>query len=110
MRRRARIRRIARRRFAAVFAVPAAAAAVFLPSAAYLAYQELRVGAPRAELTRLLPARPFPYAPDTPGTTCEFYRSNSNLLEEVDLYRLCYSGGRLVTKDTVDAGGEPGSP
>ncbi|MEV3987320.1 histidine kinase [Streptomyces sp. NPDC049837] len=123
VRRRARIRRIARWRFAAFFAVPAAVAAVFLPSAAYLAYQltssvlppsryeQLRVGAPRAELTHLLPARPFPYAPDAvrsalrpPGTTCDFYRSNGNLLDEVDLYRLCYSGGRLVAKDPLDAG------
>ncbi|MEU7280412.1 histidine kinase [Streptomyces sp. NPDC045431] len=120
VRRRARVRRIARWRFAAVFAFPAAAAAVFLPSAAYLAYQltgsvlppsryeGLRVGTPRADLTPVLPARPFRYAPEAarsapapPGATCDFYRSNGNLLEEVDLYRLCYSGGRLVAKDTV---------
>ncbi|MET9429893.1 histidine kinase [Streptomyces sp. NPDC003036] len=123
VRRRARIRRITRWRFAAVFAAPAAAAAVFVPSAVYLAYQltgsvlppsryeELRVGTPRAELTHLLPARPFPYAPDTPGATCDFYRSNGNLLEEVDLYRLCYAGGRLVAKDTLEADGDDaGSP
>lgn len=123
VRRQARVRRIARWRFAALFAVPAAAAAVFLPSAAYLAYQltgsvlppsryeRVRVGAPRAELIPLLPDRPFRYVPDTvrsaprpPGTTCDFYRSNGNLLDEVDLYRLCYSGGKLVTKDTLDGG------
>ncbi|MEU2512940.1 sensor histidine kinase [Streptomyces syringium] len=129
VRRRARVRRIARWRFAAVFAVPAAVAAVFLPSAAYLAYQltgsvlppsryeKVRVGAHRVELTHLLPARPFPYVPDTlrsalrpPGTSCDFYRSNGNLLAEVDLYRLCYSGGRLVAKDTLDAGSDADAP
>ncbi|MEU5579203.1 histidine kinase [Streptomyces huasconensis] len=129
VRRQARIRRSARWRFAAALAVPAAVAAVFLPSAAYLAYQltgsvlspsryeEMRVGAPRAELVRLLPRRPFPYAPDSlraaprpPGTTCDFYRSNGNVLDDVDLYRLCYSGGRLVAKDTLNAGGDTAFP
>ncbi|UFQ19634.1 MULTISPECIES: sensor histidine kinase [Streptomyces] len=129
VRRQARIRRSARWRFAAALAAPAAVAVVFLPSAAYLAhqltgsvlspsrYEEMRVGTPRAELVRILPRRPFPYAPDSlraaprpPGTTCDFYRSNGNVLDDVDLYRLCYSGGRLVAKDTLNAGDDTAFP
>ncbi|MFI5744597.1 sensor histidine kinase [Streptomyces sp. NPDC051644] len=124
-RRLAHIRRSARWRFAAVFAVPTGAAVIFLPAVAYLAYhlatsvlppsryEELRVGRPRTEIAHLLPPRPFPYPPDDarsaprpPGTTCEFYRSNGNLLDQVDLYRLCFSGSRLVAKDTLDTGTE----
>ncbi|MGK5632911.1 histidine kinase, partial [Streptomyces sp. URMC 123] len=66
---------------------------------------------PRAEIAHLLPSRPFAYPPDharsaprPPGTTCAFYRSNGNLLGQADLYRLCYSGSRLVAKDTLPAG------
>jgi signal transduction histidine kinase len=121
-RRLAHIRRSARWRFAAVFAVPAGAAVVVLPAVAYLAYQmatsvlppshyeELRVGQLRTEIAHLLPPRPFPYPPDDarlaprpPRTTCEFYRSNGNLFDQVDLYRLCFSGSRLVAKDTLAA-------
>ncbi|MFF8833128.1 sensor histidine kinase [Streptomyces sp. NPDC015131] len=124
VRRLARVRRTTRRRFAAVFAVPALTAALFLPSAAYLVhqltstvlppsrYEHLRLGTPRSDLARLLPARPFPYAPGElrtlprpPGAACDFYRSNGNLLEDVDLYRLCYSGGRLVAKDVLGVRG-----
>ncbi|MEU7579823.1 histidine kinase [Streptomyces sp. NPDC041068] len=123
-RRLARMKRSTRRRFATVFALPAAAALFFLPAAAYMAYllatsvlppshyEELRVGSPRAEIAHLLPARPYPYppedarsAPQPPGTTCEFYRSNVNFLDQVDLYRLCFSGARLAAKDTL--GGKP---
>ncbi|UKY54783.1 sensor histidine kinase [Streptomyces inhibens] len=124
-RRLAHLRRGIRWRFATVFAAPAVAAVFFLPTAAYLAYQlatsvlppsryeELRSGQSRTEIAHLLPPRPFPYPPDhvrfaprPPGTICEFYRSNGNLLDQVDLYRLCYSGSRLVTKDTLKAGAE----
>ncbi|MET9434928.1 hypothetical protein [Streptomyces sp. NPDC006551] len=119
------VRRSARRRFAAVFAVPAVAAVFFLPAAAYLAhqlttsvlppsrYEEMRVGQSRTDVAHLLPPRPFPYPPDEakaaprpPGATCDFYRSSGSLLDEVDLYRLCYSGPRLVAKDTLAAGTE----
>ncbi|MER5964501.1 histidine kinase [Streptomyces sp. NPDC002057] len=120
VRRLAQVRRSARRRLAAAFAVPAGAALFFVPAAVFLAYQlstgvlppsayeELRVGRTRAELAGLLPARPFPYPPDgarsahrPPGTECGFYRSNGNLLAEVDLYRLCWSGTRLAAKDVL---------
>jgi hypothetical protein len=118
----AHVRSAARRRFVAAFAAPAVAAAFFVPAAVYLAWQlttsvlppsrfdELTTGRPRAELASLLPARAYPYPPDharsaprPPGATCEFYRSGRNLLDEVDLYRLCWSDNTLVTKDTVPA-------
>ncbi len=114
------VRGAARRRYAAAIAAPVVAAAFFVPAAVFLAWQlttsalppsrfdELTPGRPRAELTPLLPDRAYPYPPDharsaprPPGTTCEFYRSGRDLLDEVDLYRLCWSGDRLVAKDTV---------
>ncbi|WP_254874961.1 MULTISPECIES: histidine kinase [unclassified Streptomyces] len=114
------VRGAARRRYAAAIAAPVVAAAFFVPAAVLLAWQlttsalppsrfdELTPGRPRAELTPLLPDRAYPYPPDharsaprPPGTTCEFYRSGRDLLDEVDLYRLCWSGDRLVAKDTV---------
>lgn len=68
----------------------------------------MQPGRSRTGLALLLPARAFPYAPDhartaprPPGTTCEFYRSGRDLLDQVDLYRLCWTGDTLVTKDTV---------
>ncbi|MGT2526130.1 hypothetical protein ACU4GG_02145 [Streptomyces nojiriensis] len=52
----------------------------------------------------------FPYPPDHAhsapqprGATCEFYRSGRDLLDRVDLYRLCWSDRTLLTKDTLRA-------
>ncbi|MEV7911533.1 sensor histidine kinase [Streptomyces griseus] len=125
-RRLADVRRAARRRSVAAAVAPVVAAAFFVPAAVYLAWQlttsalppsrfdELTTGRPRAELAALLPARPYPYPPDharsaprPPGTTCEFYRSGRDLLTEVDLYRLCWSGDTLAAKDTVPASSSP---
>ncbi|MFJ9264906.1 sensor histidine kinase [Streptomyces bacillaris] len=114
-------RRRTRRRFVVAFAVPAALGAVMLVSAALLAHQltacvlrpadfaGLRTGRTSTELARVLPERQFPYVPDRvaddhpepPGTVCAFYRSNGNLLEQVDIYRLCYADSRLVAKDVL---------
>jgi signal transduction histidine kinase len=118
----ASVRNAARRRSVAAFAAPAVAAGFFVPAAVYLAWQlttsvlppsrfdELSLGRPRAELAALLPDNAYPYPPDharsvpqLPGTCCEFYRSGRDLLTEVDLYRLCWSGNTLATKDTVPA-------
>ncbi|MET9918431.1 histidine kinase [Streptomyces sp. NPDC006435] len=120
-------RRRVRLRFAMAFVAPAALALTVLPSAGYLAYQlatcilhptsyaAIRVGQERAEFARLLPARSYRYPPDTArsaprpyGSECEFYRSNGNLLDQVDMYRLCFSGDRLVAKDVMPGGG-PGA-
>ncbi|MFE7369895.1 sensor histidine kinase [Streptomyces anulatus] len=118
----ASVRSDARRRSALAFVAPVVAAVFFVPSAAYLAWQlttsvlppsrfdELTIGRPRTELVPLLPARAYPYpsdharsAPRPQGARCEFYRSGRDLLDEVDLYRLCWSGDTLLTKDTVPA-------
>ncbi|MFF3672189.1 sensor histidine kinase [Microtetraspora malaysiensis] len=118
----AEVRRTARRRSVVAFAAPVTAAAFFVPAAVYLAWQlttgvlspsrfdELETGRSRAELARLLPARDFPYPPDharsalrPPATHCEFYRSGRDLLDQVDLYRLCWLDDILVAKDTVRA-------
>ncbi|MFI6978869.1 sensor histidine kinase [Embleya sp. NPDC050154] len=117
-------RRSARFRFAAAFALPAGVGLVMVASAAYLAlrlsgcvlapadYAALRVGGERAELANSLPLRQFPFVPDEmrtlprpAGAVCEFYRSNGNLLEQVDVYRLCFSGSRLISKDVLPANG-----
>ncbi|MFJ8753935.1 hypothetical protein ACIREO_32105 [Streptomyces sp. NPDC102441] len=73
-------------------------------------FDELTTGRPRTELAPLLPARPYPYPPGharslprPPGTTCEFYRSGRDLLDQVDFYRLCWSDNTLVAKNTVPA-------
>ncbi|MFJ5863707.1 sensor histidine kinase [Streptomyces parvus] len=118
----ASVRGEARRRSAVAFVAPVVAAVFFVPSAVYLAWQlttsvlppshfdELSVGRPRAELAPLLPARAYPYPPDharstprPPGARCDFYRSGRDLLGDVDLYRLCWSGNTLSAKDTVPA-------
>lgn len=118
----AEVRRAARRRAVVAFAAPVAAAAFFVPAAAYLAwhlttgvlppsrFDQVETGRSRAQLAPLLPARPFPYPPDharsaprPPAAHCEFYRSGRDLFDQVDLYRLCWSGDTLVAKDTVGA-------
>ncbi|WP_406120856.1 histidine kinase [Streptomyces canus] len=118
----ASVRSDARRRSAVALVAPVVAAVFFVPSAFYLAWQlttsvlppsrfeELTTGRPRAELAPLLPARAYPYPSDQarsasrpPGARCEFYRSGRDLLDEVDLYRLCWSGNTLLTKDIVPA-------
>ncbi|MEW2491623.1 histidine kinase [Streptomyces sp. NPDC048411] len=118
----AEVRRAARLRSVVAFAAPVVAAAFFVPAAVYLAWQltmgvlspsrfdQLETGRSRAEIARLLPARAFPYPPDhassaprPPATNCEFYRSGRDLLDQVDLYRLCWSDDILVAKDTIEA-------
>ncbi|MFI1284251.1 sensor histidine kinase [Streptomyces sp. NPDC020858] len=120
-RRLAAARRSTRLRFVVAFAAPAGVGLLMLASAAYLALQlttcvlrpadfaALQPGQDRAELARLLPDRQFRYVPEAvtkarpapPGTVCAYYRSNSNLLDEVDVYRLCYAGSRLTAKDVL---------
>ncbi|MER7621040.1 histidine kinase [Streptomyces sp. NPDC126503] len=118
----ARARRSARRRSALAFAAPVAAAVFFVPAAVLLAWQlttgvlppsrfaDLEPGRSRTDLAPVLPERPFPYPPDharsapaPAGTRCEFYRSGRDLWGPVDLYRLCWSGDVLRSKDTLPA-------
>ncbi|MET9604181.1 histidine kinase [Streptomyces sp. NPDC006512] len=124
-RRLAEVRRRARRRFALAAAVPAGFGILTLVCAAYLAQQltscvlspadfaSLRPGQDRTEVARVLPAQEFRYLPDAvrarpvpPGAVCAHYRSNGNLLEPVDVYRLCYDGPRLLTAEALP--GRPG--
>ncbi|MFC9863137.1 MULTISPECIES: sensor histidine kinase [unclassified Streptomyces] len=113
-------RRRARLRFALAFVAPAGVGLVALLSAGLLGYQmstavlhptdyaALRIGAARADHRAVFPARPFRYpsdrmraVPAPPRSTCDFYRSGSDLLEQVDVYRLCWSDSRLVSKDVL---------
>ncbi|WP_405435393.1 hypothetical protein OG373_02135 [Streptomyces avidinii] len=122
-------RRSARRRCVAAFAAPVGFGIVTLASCAYLAHQltacvlrpadfaAVRVGQERGELARLLPEQQFRYVPDAvralpvpPGTVCAYYRSNGNLLDQVDVYRLCYAGSRLAAKDVLPGRASGGAP
>ncbi|MFJ4879566.1 sensor histidine kinase [Streptomyces sp. NPDC088745] len=113
-------RRVTRRRFALALAAPAALGLVALVSAVALALQltacvlrpadfaELRTGQPRDSFAGRLPDQEYAYVPDgvravprPPATRCEYYRSNSNVLDRVDVYRLCFAGPRLVAKDVL---------
>ncbi|MFD9606281.1 sensor histidine kinase [Streptomyces sp. NPDC059970] len=125
VRRLASVRRTARWRFALAFSAPAGIGLVTALSAALLAYQlttcvlrpldyaALRIGAPRSSYAAVLPQQTFRYPSDRmkaqpapEGTDCEFYRSNTNLLDQADVYRLCWSGSRLAAKDVLS--GRPG--
>ncbi|MFJ7589281.1 hypothetical protein ACIQZO_18255 [Streptomyces sp. NPDC097617] len=71
-------------------------------------FAAVRTGQDRAEVARVLPERQLRYVPDAvralpvpDGTVCEYYRSNGNLLDQADVYRLCYEGSRLAAKDVL---------
>ncbi|MFF9350102.1 sensor histidine kinase [Streptomyces sp. NPDC014734] len=75
-------------------------------------YAALRVGDTQRAHAAVLPERSFRYPtdrmralPSPTGSRCAFYRSNVNVLEQVDVYRLCWSDARLVSKDVL-----PGRP
>ncbi len=69
-------------------------------------YQTVQVGRPRAEMSRVLPARQvwqpaaggLPAAPA--GARCEFYTDGNFPMAEAT-YRLCFAGGVLVGKDRL---------
>jgi hypothetical protein len=53
---------------------------------------------PPANMDRALPTVPEPPAPD--GARCEYYRTTANPFTlSDDLYRLCFRGDVLVSKD-----------
>ncbi|MFF5105730.1 sensor histidine kinase [Streptomyces sp. NPDC000134] len=79
------------------------------------AYAALRLGAPAADVTPVLPDRavndpPDERAPAPPeGATCRYYRASGELLVSVDHFRLCFDGtDRLVAKDVVPRAGPAG--
>ncbi|WP_086564629.1 sensor histidine kinase [Streptomyces africanus] len=79
------------------------------------AYAKLRLGAPVADVERVLPERdvhdpPAERAP-TPepgGADCRYYRASGELFVSVDHFRLCFAAGRLVAKDVVPRTGLTG--
>ncbi|GHD20791.1 two-component sensor histidine kinase [Streptomyces violarus] len=79
------------------------------------AYATLRLGAPAADVERVLPERdvndpPAERAP-TPapeGADCRYYRASGELFVSVDHFRLCFDAGRLVSKDVVPRAGLSG--
>jgi signal transduction histidine kinase len=71
-------------------------------------FEKLRVGQGTAEVNRYLPERdmndpPSEELPVPAGATCRYYRSSEALFVQVDVYRLCFSRGRLVAKDVITA-------
>ncbi|MEU9554847.1 sensor histidine kinase [Streptomyces fumanus] len=79
------------------------------------AYSALRLGAPAADVTPVLPDRAVDDPPDerapTPpeGATCRYYRASGELLVSVDHFRLCFDDeDRLVAKDVVPRAGLAG--
>ncbi|UOX86053.1 histidine kinase [Amycolatopsis sp. FBCC-B4732] len=73
------------------------------------AYQRLRIGQPRAELTlpeRQRSARPTRgEPPPVPGTACEYYGAGRSWLnDDYAAYRLCFAEGNLVSKDWFEEG------
>ncbi|MEA5364288.1 histidine kinase [Amycolatopsis sp., V23-08] len=76
-------------------------------------YDGLRVGQPRAEVAPQLPgnqrvARPVrgePPLPPVPGAACEYYGTGRSLLDnDYAAFRLCFAGGKLVSKDRFAEG------
>ncbi|WDV53577.1 histidine kinase [Streptomyces coeruleorubidus] len=71
------------------------------------AYAKLRLGAPAADVERVLPERdvndpPDDRAPAPPeGADCRYYRASGELFVSVEHFRLCFAAGRLVAKDVV---------
>ncbi|MFI9754978.1 sensor histidine kinase [Streptomyces collinus] len=78
------------------------------------AYAKLRLGAPAAEVERVLPGRdvndpPEDRAPAPPaGADCRYYRASGELFVSVAHFRLCFDAGRLVAKDVVPGVGLSG--
>ncbi|WP_020667859.1 sensor histidine kinase [Amycolatopsis nigrescens] len=83
-------------------------------------FDRLPIGQPRAEFAAVLPAqqayvRPSPpYPPPPPGSTCEFYGTDSTIFSlGFDAYRLCFVDGRLASKELIQnreaSEGDPGT-
>ncbi|MBE1536328.1 sensor histidine kinase [Actinomadura algeriensis] len=69
-------------------------------------YHALRVGADQHDVEPGLPSMQTTgtglvreTVPEPPGADCRYYRPEANLLGIEWIYRLCFDGGRLTTKD-----------
>ncbi|MFC9505887.1 sensor histidine kinase [Streptomyces sp. NPDC057002] len=79
------------------------------------AYAKLRLGAPAADVERVLPERDVNDPPAERAATpapesadCRYYRASGELFVSVDHFRLCFAAGRLVAKDVVPRAGRSG--
>ncbi|GGX39379.1 sensor histidine kinase [Streptomyces chryseus] len=71
-------------------------------------YDQLKIGDSAAKAELLLPDNemsdpPSEYRPEPAGATCRYYRASEALFVRVDVHRLCFADGRLVTKDVITA-------
>ncbi|CAM5471698.1 sensor histidine kinase [Streptomyces californicus] len=71
-------------------------------------YARLRVGQDRSDVGKVLPdrqavERPAGAGAKERGTTCEFYAMTADRFDDRsgDVYRLCFRGGRLVSRDAL---------
>ncbi|WP_274030150.1 sensor histidine kinase [Streptomyces sp. MMBL 11-1] len=116
-----RARRRVRRTLLSALAVPLAAGAVLLAGVGMWEtvaasrsvldprdYARLRVGQDRSDLRKVLPdrqavERPAGAGPEKRGVTCEFYAMTADRFDDRsgDAYRLCFRGGRLVSRDAL---------
>ncbi|XVQ15661.1 histidine kinase [Spirillospora sp. CA-255316] len=77
-------------------------------------YAALRTGTPQDKVERTLPrmetidsgARRTHY-PEPAGARCRYYRSTANVLGVDDIYRLCFTAGRLTSKDVLRPPAQP---
>ncbi|MEJ3750734.1 histidine kinase [Actinomycetes bacterium KLBMP 9797] len=69
------------------------------------AYASLTVGQDQAAVEQVLPRREMldpPREAAPPGASCRYYRSHGEIFaSQVDVYRLCFQNGKLVTKSTL---------
>ncbi|WP_405064219.1 histidine kinase [Kribbella sp. NBC_01505] len=120
-RQRDRAQRRARRGFLLAFAVPAAFGLFMLLAATGIVYQtyssvlspedyaRVQIGLPEAEVRPYLPVHSYSDLPEQlrrlpapAGARCEYYVPDADLLATAaPIYRLCFSGGRLVAKDEL---------
>ncbi|GAA2849668.1 histidine kinase [Streptosporangium fragile] len=120
-------RRVRRTRLTAVAAALVAGTGVTAAVLGYMTYdavtstlrpadfERLRVGRELAEVRAVLPARtrvesPARTGPEPPapaGAVCRYYSTHGNPFDgrRHDLYRLCFSGGRLASKDFLPGDG-----
>ncbi|MCF3169279.1 sensor histidine kinase, partial [Streptomyces violaceoruber] len=71
-------------------------------------YARLRVGQDRSDVRKVLPdrqavERPAGAGARERGTTCEFYAMTADRFDDRsgDVYRLCFRGDRLVSRDAL---------
>ncbi|WP_169981596.1 histidine kinase [Microbispora sp. H10836] len=114
-------RRVRRTRLAAALVALAAAAGVVAFVLGFTVYDaatsvlppaefaKLRAGQAESEVAAVLPVRTriddpsWPEPPIPPGARCRYYGTNPDPFRELELYRLCFAGGRLVSKAHLPA-------